>query len=947
MIHRFTPIDNYKACLRYGWLLLSSLWLVPNAQAQDVPQAERRMLNDAGEPSLVEFKPAHAYSTAQTQVALVQQLHLTSNDKFTLANRQTDELGFVHAKYQQYFKGVRIEHGVYTVHNRGGVIVSMSGDFSRIPEKLDVQPSVPEASAFRAAVAHVGARRYRWDEAAQKQGTPMRPAGELVVVHSASSGNDQPGPLVLAWKFDIFALEPLSRAYIYVDAHTGRVAQQDAILKHATGTLNTRYSGTQTSNTEYYNGYYRLRDNSRGVAIETFNANRVTDYYMFPNIDFVDNDNNWTAAEHANTNVDNAALDAHWGAQVVYEYWRSVHGRDSYDDNEGAIRSYVHYGVGYDNAAWTGAEMIYGDGGTVFRPVVALDVCAHELGHAVCQYTANFAYTNQESGALNEGYSDIWGAAVENYANQRFAGLNKDAWQIGESIMLNGPALRSLSNPNQFGHPSFYRGQYWDFNNGQHRNSTVLSHWFYLLSVGKTGVNEKGESYSIAGIGIEKAAQIAYRAERIYLYPQSNFSAVRDFTIQATRDLYGWQEEEAVTEAWRAVGVGRPFANTPIAFSGTFGIRASTTAGQYMQISGASAAYGALVVQDNFLYKANCFWQIVGVGNSEYKIVNLNSGLVLEPGNTTMGAAAQQSPYYGYNYQKWTISRIGVPEQGLYKIINSATGYALEVNGGPPLGSAPIVNRTYIGAANQHWHLENQGIYKITNVNSGKALQITTATNGTPLTQGTYSSWTSFNQNWGVATFAGDDNSVAIRRSGVLGLGVVNAGTSAGDAAELQDQDQNTPHNSALEHQRWIIHPLGNGAYKIQNEKSGLVLDVMGGSTADGAPVIQWPWQGGTNQQWLIENVLPTLAPALAPSPATAPPPPAQLTLYPNPAATQVYLTGIATPVRVTVTDLRGSAVSNVQYVRGKLDISNLVPGLYVVTASDGEHEYHQRLVKQ
>ncbi len=34
------------------------------------------------------------------------------------------------------------------------------------------------------------------------------------------------------------------------------------------------------------------------------------------------------------------------------------------------------------------------------------------------------------------------------------------------------------------------------------------------------------------------------------------------------------------------------------------------------------------------------------------------------------------------------------------------------------------------------------------------------------------------------------------------------------------------------------------------NLNSHMVLDVAGSSTANGAPAIQWEWNGGTNQLW-------------------------------------------------------------------------------------------------
>ena len=55
--------------------------------------------------------------------------------------------------------------------------------------------------------------------------------------------------------------------------------------------------------------------------------------------------------------------------------------------------------------------------------------------------------------------------------------------------------------------------------------------------------------------------------------------------------------------------------------------------------------------------------------------------------------------------------------------------------------------------------------------------------------------------------------------------------------------------------QQWTFEPLGEGTYRIAVAHSGQVLDVSGASQAAGAPVIQWPWVGADNQRWRIEDV--------------------------------------------------------------------------------------------
>ncbi len=475
----------------------------------------------------------------------------------------TDQLGFVHKKYQVHYKGIPISFAHIYVHARNNEIVSINGDYFSA-ENVNTTPSLSKELAFQKAVAHVGARKYLWEipeDAALMNYS--RPEGELVLLPDFRNKNSkrQARPK-LAYKFDIYAVDPVSRAEIYIDAHTGQFLYSDAVIHHAvaTGTADTRYSGTKTIKTDSYGGSYRLRDYSRGNGIETYDMNEGTNYSNA--VDFVDNDNNWTAAEYDNAQKDNAALDAHYGAQMTYDYWLNVHNRNSFDGNGAKIKSYVHYDRNYDNAYWNGSVMTYGDGSdTYFDALTSLDVVAHEIGHAICQYTADLTYS-YESGALNEGFSDIWGACIEYYADP-----NKQTWLIGEDIERRSGhvALRSMSNPNAEGQPDTYGGTYWYTgtadNGGVHTNSGVLNFWFYLTTVGGSGTNDNGDAYNVTGIGITKAAKIAYRAESVYLTSSSDYADARTYTIQAAKDLYGAgsQEEQTVTNAWYAVGVGAPY----------------------------------------------------------------------------------------------------------------------------------------------------------------------------------------------------------------------------------------------------------------------------------------------------------------------------------------------------------------------------------------------------
>src|SRR5688572_10908013 len=79
----------------------------------------------------------------------------------------------------------------------------------------------------------------------------------------------------------------------------------------------------------------------------------------------------------------------------------------------------------YVNAAFTSKYMIYGDGQTLFNPLISMDITGHELGPGVVQSLCNLLYTSH-SGALNESFADIFGTSFE---FQTYAKYNMDADQ--------------------------------------------------------------------------------------------------------------------------------------------------------------------------------------------------------------------------------------------------------------------------------------------------------------------------------------------------------------------------------------------------------------------------------------------------------------------------------------------------------------------------------------
>lgn len=581
-------------------------------------RVSQKNVSENGQPSLITFSDKSTYRGTDYNTVFREQLGLKDNQSFSKIKIESDREGFTHEKFQLYEQGIKVEFANYTLHSKDGKLVSMNGEFYAL-QNVKTTPKLSSKAAFDRAVAYTGAKQYLWENPQDAAAMNYeKPKGELVLLPAMEEQGEtrKSDKVRLAYKFDIYATNPVSRGDLYIDAETGKVLFYNATIKHlgeyshgnklktakavnqkeetnskkafVAANAATRYSGTQVIQTTLSGASYILADATRGLGINTYNMKKGTSYTAAVN--FTDADNNWTAAEYNNANKDNGALDAHWGAEKTYDYWSTVHGRNSFDNAGAIIKSYVHYSNAYDNAYWNGSVMTYGDGsGTYFDILTAIDVAGHEIGHAVCTYTANLAY-QKESGALNEAFSDIWGACIE-YA----AAPTKSPWLIGEDIERRSGhlALRSMSDPNSEGQPDTYGGTYWINPNctptssndycGVHTNSGVLNHWFYILSVGKSGTNDIGNAYNVTGITIDKAAKIAYRLESVYLTANSTFANARTSGIQSAIDLYGAGSPEviATTNAFYAVGVGAAYvgSNDTVAPSAPTNLAASGTTG--------------------------------------------------------------------------------------------------------------------------------------------------------------------------------------------------------------------------------------------------------------------------------------------------------------------------------------------------------------------------------
>lgn len=575
-------------------------------------------------------------------------LNLDGNADLILKRTEQDKLGYIHFRYYQTYRGVPVENSMFIIHARNGVLKSLGGaivtDFDPLMDERAAS-KISDAQAIAVAIKHVNAKVYAWQDADMQQRIKIQTNNpnasylpKASLVWYSPTDDVSPRELRLCYKVDIYARQPLSRAYYFVDAITGKViGKKDEIFySDATGTAATAYSGNQTIHSDLNDGSYRLRDYTKGQGIITLhgeNGSRGNDYSS--------NSANW-----ALSGLDQAALDAHYGVSQTYAYYFANFSRNSYDNAGTALYSYVNDPTYTDNAFWDGTAMNFNKrSNSASNPggVTAIDVTGHELTHGVTQESSGLNYKN-ESGAINESMSDIFGKAVQFWSKP--TDIN---WQISNDMNW---IIRDMANPNAQNQPDTYKGQKWATgilayldNGGVHTNSGVGNFMFYLLVTGGSGTNDIGSNYSVTGIGLTEAEEILYRTNTVYLIPTSKYADWRVACINAATDLFGAGSNEViqVENAWYAVGIGTAGGGggctIPTGLTSS-SITSSTATVNWGAVSGA-ASY-------NLQYKtsaASTWTTVPGITATSYNLTGLSASTTYNYQVQTVCSGSSTSAY--------------------------------------------------------------------------------------------------------------------------------------------------------------------------------------------------------------------------------------------------------------------------------------------------------------
>jgi Zn-dependent metalloprotease len=521
-------------------------------------------------------------------------LRLGGKEKLLVKDVVRDNDGTLHTRYERSYAGLPVLGGDLVVHaapdagEDKGRVLSVTLNNKRAITVASTTEKVArtaaEAKAVEAAEAHDG-------KAAPEADTTRK-------VVWAGRGTPR-----LAWETVVEGLQhdgTPSRLHVVTDALTGEKLHESEDIK--TGTGKSLYSGTVTLGTTLSGSTYQLTDTARG-SHKTYNLARGT---SGTGTLFTDADDTWGTGTASSSSADQTAgVDAAYGAQVTWDFFKNTFNRSGIENNGQGAYSRVHYGNAYVNAFWDDSCfcMTYGDGSGNTHPLTSLDVAAHEMTHGVTSVTANLTYSG-ESGGLNEATSDIFAAGAEFAAGNA---TDVGDYMVGEKIDINGDGtpLRYMDQPSKDGGSK----DYWYSGIGGidvHYSSGPANHMFYMLAEGSGTKTINGVTYNsltvdgvaVQGIGRAAALQIWYKALTTYMTSSTNYAGARTAALNAASALYGASSAQyaGVGNAFAAIGVGAriPVPGTGVTVTNPGNRTAAVGTAVSLQISASSGNAGAL-----------------------------------------------------------------------------------------------------------------------------------------------------------------------------------------------------------------------------------------------------------------------------------------------------------------------------------------------------------------
>ena len=453
-----------------------------------------------------------------------------TQDQFIKTHALAGAPSWTHERFSQLHNGTKVYGSSIVLHRKNGKVQGVSGYY--LPDidltKRQIQEDMVEHKAELYALTK------------KLYPNPMK-AVETEPCIIDKSFPKHSGNYTYAAKVILHGKEHNERHEVVVDDKGHIVFDMPLAMHQAVpGKGVTKYYGEVDITCDSIDpATFLLQDLTRGQGVVTWDHNQEVWK------------NNSTFWDFTSTK-DEVALDLHYGMEQFYDMMLERFDWSGIDGQGGQLVSVVEDDY-FINAFWNGEFATFGRGDCNHGPLTTLEVVAHELMHGITDYTSDLIYRD-ESGAINESMSDIFGKALEYYADK-----DNFEWYIGKSFLISdyGRFFRSMVDPHERDHPKYYGGTNWVDGAGVHTNSSVGNHWFYRMVEGGSGTTQGGYDFDFEGLGMDDALQIVFLTQKAYLFPNATYDDFANLSLQAAEEIFGAgsRQVDVTREAWKVVGL--------------------------------------------------------------------------------------------------------------------------------------------------------------------------------------------------------------------------------------------------------------------------------------------------------------------------------------------------------------------------------------------------------
>ncbi len=479
---------------------------------------------------LDKIRLSEIFTTHKSQFGLGTQVSMIAS------NNVVDQEGQFTTKYEHFYKNIPVEGSMMNVIGQKGIVLRANGLLITGLD-INVEDIISPECARDIALDYIDADVYPWqdstlraealadDENPDSIDYPNLPR-LLITKKKDPNVSYEVKNFKLCYKVRIVAVIPSINTYVYVNAITGEIHDEDNGVfeaKMTTGFVKTAHNGNRININTTTCGLcanYRLQDIDRNIFTTKSgkNFNRTGSYNK-------DNDNVWIETDTR------TAASAHWAVQRTWEYYANVHWRKGTNYNSRLVHLQTeHNSTNIQNAAWqekNGNDIIYLRPDEDGHSAAMLDVLAHEYTHGMIYESSGLGkFKDFDAWSMAEAFCDIFGMRIEAYATglmpdwafaEHMGSYQRNFWDPHQDIGLNNPP--SNASPSTYLETGFWSAT------DPYANGGVLRKWFQLLT---TGGNFNGQN--VSGLGIDKATSIAYIIFNWWMWPNIEYP---DFAFQA------------------------------------------------------------------------------------------------------------------------------------------------------------------------------------------------------------------------------------------------------------------------------------------------------------------------------------------------------------------------------------------------------------------------------